>query len=169
MNHLNSIVVEGNVKGSVNYTEQVSTSVFEIEVKRDYKDGNNGKMKSEFTVVSIKAVGTLGVSAAKSGVDGRGVRIVGRLMNSGSQVMVFAEALDWKQRPVSAQEFSDLVWEYGASGTEVFESQGYPFNIRGYVVGAWAEIEPMLNKSTDDTTAEDAVISSWYKQFKEVK
>ena len=72
-----------------------------------------------------------------------------------------------KKYKVYEQEFNDLVWEYGASGTEVFESQGYPFNIRGYVVGAWAEIEPMLNKS-DDTTAEDAVISSWYKQFKEV-
>lgn len=166
MNHLNSIILEGNVKGSVYYTEQVSTSIFNIEVERNYKDGN-GK-KSEFTVVSIKAVGTLGVSAAKKGVDGRGVRIVGRLVNSGSQVMVFAEALEWKQKPVSEQEFSDLVWEYGASGTKVFNSGNYPSNIQGYVIGAWAEIEPMLNKS-DDTTAEDAVISSWYKQFKEVK
>ena len=167
MNQINSVVVEGNVKGSVEFTEQVSTSIFNIEVERNYKDGN-GKMKSEFTVIPVKAVGTLGVSAAKSGVDGRGVRIVGRLMNSGSQVIVFAEALEWKQKPVSEQEFNDLVWNYGASGTEVFESQGYPFNIRGYVIGAWAEIEPMLNKS-DDTTAEDAVISSWYKQFKEAK
>ena len=69
-----------------------------------------------------------------------------------------------KKYKVYEQEFSDLVWEYGASGTEVFKSQGYPFNIRGYVIGAWSEIEPMLNKS-DDTTAEDVVINSWYKRF----
>lgn len=95
MNHLNSVVVEGNVKGSVNYTEQVSTSVFEIEVRREFKDGI-GKMKTEFAVFPIKCTGNRALYVVKDAVDGRGVRVVGRLMNSGSQVMVFAEAIEWK-------------------------------------------------------------------------
>ena len=94
MNHLNSVVVEGNVKGSVNYTEQVLTSVFEIEVRREFKDGN-GKVKTELFTFPIKCTGNL-ACVVKDAVDGRGMRVVGRLVNSGSQVMVFAEAIEWK-------------------------------------------------------------------------
>ena len=94
MNHLNSVVVEGNVKGSVNYTEQVLTSVFEIEVRREFKDGN-GKTKSELFTFPIKCTGNL-ACVVKDAVDGRGMRIVGRLVNSGSQVMVFAESIEFK-------------------------------------------------------------------------
>ena len=93
MNHLNSVVVEGNVKGSVQFTEQVLTSVFEIEVRREFKDGN-GK-KTELFTFPIKCTGNL-ACVIKDAVDGRGMRIVGRLVNSGSQVMVFAESIEFK-------------------------------------------------------------------------
>jgi hypothetical protein len=95
MNHLNSVVVEGNVKGSVNYTEQVLTSVFEIEVRREFKDGN-GKVKTELFTFPIKATGNLALYVVKDAVNGRGMRVVGRLVNSGSQVMVFAESIEFK-------------------------------------------------------------------------
>ena len=94
MNHLNSVVIEGNVKGSVQFTEQVLTSVFEIEVKREFKDGN-GKMKTELFTFPIKCTGNL-ACVVKNAVDGRGMRVVGRLVNSGSQVMVFAESIEFK-------------------------------------------------------------------------
>ena len=63
-----------------------------------------------------------------------------------------------------------MVWNYGASGDKVFP-ETLSDNIKNSIVNAWTEIEPMLENSDindDDTSKEDSVISSYYKEcFKE--
>ena len=71
---------------------------------------------------------------------------------------------------MTEKEFNELVWNYGASGDKVF-TETLSDNIKNNIVNAWAEIEPMLENSDindDDTSKEDSVISSYYKEcFKE--
>lgn len=71
---------------------------------------------------------------------------------------------------MTEKEFNELVWNYGASGDKVF-TETLSDNIKNNIVNAWVEIEPMLENSDvndDDTSKEDSVISSYYKEcFKE--
>ena len=67
---------------------------------------------------------------------------------------------------MTEKEFNELVWNYGASGDKVF-TETLSDNIKNNIVNAWAEIEPMLENSDindDDTSKEDSVISSYYKE-----
>ena len=67
---------------------------------------------------------------------------------------------------MTEKEFNELVWNYGASGDKVF-SETLSDDIKNNIVNAWAEIEPMLENSNindDDTSKEDSVISSYYKE-----
>ena len=67
---------------------------------------------------------------------------------------------------MTEKEFNELVWNYGASGDKVF-TETLSDNIKNNIINAWAEIEPMLENSDindDDTSKEDSVISSYYKE-----
>jgi single-strand DNA-binding protein len=101
MNNLNSLIIEGVVKGEP-HKEEVGTSkrmYFTVEVARYYKtrDGNDATELSQFKVVAYGHMSTLPLK------DGVGVRIVGRLKQnkwtgsdgvSHSEVQVVAEHIE---------------------------------------------------------------------------
>jgi single-strand DNA-binding protein len=100
MNNLNSLIIEGVVKGEP-HNEEVGASkrmYFTVEVARYYKtrDGNDATELSQFKVV---AYGRMCDTPLK---DGMGVRIVGRLKQNTwvdggvthSEVLVVAEHIE---------------------------------------------------------------------------
>ena len=100
MNNLNSLILEGVVKGEP-HNEEVGASnrlYFTVEVARYYKtrDGNDATELSQFKVVAYGFMSTLPLK------DGVGVRIVGRLKQntwvdgdvSHSEVQVVAEHIE---------------------------------------------------------------------------
>jgi single-stranded DNA-binding protein len=100
MNNLNSLIIEGVVKGEP-HNEEVGASnrlYFTVEVARYYKtrDGNDATELSQFKVVAYGYMSTLPLK------DGMGVRIVGRLKQntwtddgvSHSEVQVVAEHIE---------------------------------------------------------------------------
>ena len=105
MNCLNSLILEGVVKGEPRY-EEVGTSkrmYFTVEVARYYKtrDGNDATELSQFKVVAYGLMSTLPLK------DGAGVRIVGRLKSyewsdgdgvSHSGVQIVAEHIEMRSK-----------------------------------------------------------------------
>lgn len=83
MNQLNSIILEGNLEGSVKYSEGDSgngQASFTISVRRYYKskDGDNAEEVSYFDVeVYGKMVGLM-----RKAREHQGLRVVGRLKQS---------------------------------------------------------------------------------------
>lgn len=103
MNNLNSLILEGVVKGEPHY-EEVGASdrmYFTVEVARYYKtrDGNNATELSQFKVVAY------GRMCGTSLKDGSEVRLVGRLKQNTwvdggvthSEVQVVAEHIEIKR------------------------------------------------------------------------
>lgn len=100
MNNLNSLIIEGVVKGEPRYEEVGASSrvYFTIEVARYYKtrDGNDATELSQFNIV---AYGCMTSAPLKDGV---GVRVVGRLKQNTwvdgdvthSEVQVVAEHIE---------------------------------------------------------------------------
>jgi single-stranded DNA-binding protein len=104
MNNLNSLILEGVVKGEP-HKEEVGTSkrmYFTVEVARYYKtrDGNDATELSQFKVVAYGFMSTLPLK------DGVGVRIVGRLKQNKwtdggvthSEVQVVAEHIEMRAK-----------------------------------------------------------------------
>lgn len=101
MNNLNSLIIEGVVKGEP-HNEEVGASkrmYFTVEVARYYKtrDGNDATELSQFKVVAYGHMSTLPLK------DGMGVRLVGRLKENKwtdgdgvahSEVQVVAEHIE---------------------------------------------------------------------------
>lgn len=103
MNDLNSLILEGVVKGEP-HNEEVGASnrlYFTVEVARYYKtrDGNDATELSQFKVVAYGFMPTLPLK------DGVGVRLVGRLKQNTwvdcgvthSEVQVVAEHIEVKR------------------------------------------------------------------------
>ena len=104
-NNLNSLILEGVVKGEP-HNEEVGASnrmYFTVEVARYYKtrDGNDATELSQFKVVAYGHMSTLPLK------DGVGVRIVGRLKQntwtdsegvSHSEVQVVAEHIEMRAK-----------------------------------------------------------------------
>lgn len=104
MNNMNSLIIEGVVKGEP-HNEEVGTSkrmYFTVEVARYYKtrDGNDATELSQFKVVAYGCMSNLPVK------DGVGVRIVGRLKQSTwvdagvthSEVQIVAEHIEFRAK-----------------------------------------------------------------------
>ena len=100
MNMLNSVILEGVVKGEP-HNEEVGASnrmYFTVEVARYYKtrDGNDATELSQFKVVTYGLMSTLPLK------DGVGVRLVGRLRQNTwisdgvthSEVQIVAEHIE---------------------------------------------------------------------------
>lgn len=85
---LNSVLIQGRVKGAVNHDGKVSS--FEIESVRQIADGQI------VTVVPVIANGKLGESSSEHLSDGREVRVVGRLGNSLSGLKLLAEHIEYR-------------------------------------------------------------------------
>ena len=104
MNCLNSLIIEGVVKGEP-HNEEVGASnrmYFTVEVARYYKtrDGNDATELSLFKVVAYGHMSTLPLQ------DGMGVRIVGRLKQvtweensvTHSEVQIVAEHIEMRAK-----------------------------------------------------------------------
>lgn len=102
MNNLNSLIIEGVVKGEPHEVEVGASKrvYFSVEVARYYKtrDGNDATELSQFKVV------TYGRMCDTRLEEGRGVRIVGRLKQSTwdeggvthSEVQIVAEHIEYR-------------------------------------------------------------------------
>lgn len=85
---LNSVLIQGRIKGPVDYDGNVS--IFKIESVRQTKDGQI------VTVVPVVADGKLGESSSEHLSDGREIRVVGRLENSLSGLWLLAEHIEYR-------------------------------------------------------------------------
>jgi single-strand DNA-binding protein len=107
MNHLNSIIIEGNIvsdpalKGTSN---GVAVCKFKIASDRFYK--KNFQLEKEVTFVEIESWGKLAETIGKHGYKGRGVRITGRLKqdrwdgpdgNPRSKLMIVANEIELRK------------------------------------------------------------------------
>lgn len=104
MNNLNSLILEGVVKGEPHNVEVWASNrmYFTVEVARYYKtrDGNGSTELSQFKVVAYGHMSTLPLK------DGMGVRIVGRLKQNTwvdggvtySEVLVVAEYIEMRAK-----------------------------------------------------------------------
>lgn len=98
MNQLNSIILEGNLKGKpkvlMNGDKRDGLS-FKIGVERYAKDREGNPVQS-VTVFEIRAHGILGETCYNNLKPKRGVRIVGRLAKDKNKVYVLAEHVEFK-------------------------------------------------------------------------
>lgn len=113
MNNLNSIIIEGNLTRDAELKEPSSgfkLCSFSVGVNRWFKNAN-GEGQTEVSYFDCEAYGKLAEDVAKSGIKGRGVRIVGRLKQNRwidaegkalSHVYVICEHIEFK--PIKKEE-----------------------------------------------------------------
>ena len=105
MNHLNSIILEGNLTkdGELKNTS-FSVCSLSVAVNRYYKN-KDGEGREEVSFFDVECFGTMAEMAAKKAVKGRGIRVVGRLKQDRwtdengknySKVKVIAEHIEFK-------------------------------------------------------------------------
>ena len=112
MNDLNSLIIEGVVKGEPHHEEvgAFSKMYFTIEVARYYKtlEGNYATELSRFKVIVYGHLSTWSLK------DGMGVRLVGRLKENKwtdkdgvahSEVQIVAEHIEIKKKEFSNDKF----------------------------------------------------------------
>lgn len=107
MNHLNSIILEGNVVRQAEMSEPAKgfkVCKFPLAVNRFVKN-QNGEASEEVSFFDVEAYGKTAESFEKQGSKGRGVRIVGRLKQNRwkdsegknfSKVFVVADHVEYK-------------------------------------------------------------------------
>lgn len=107
MNHLNSIILEGNVVRQAEFTEPAKgfkVCKFPLAVNRFLKS-DDGNTSEEVSFFDIEAYGKVAEYCEKLTTKGRGVRVVGRLKQNRwkdadgknfSKVFVVAEHLEYK-------------------------------------------------------------------------
>jgi len=115
MNHLNSILVEGNLVRDPNFRSTPSGNQvcdFTVATNRNYKIADQ-KYENEVSYFDIEAWARLGSACAQNLKKGRGVRVVGRLKQdrwtdtegkSHSRVKIVAEHVEFKPMSKATQE-----------------------------------------------------------------
>ena len=92
MNMLNSVILEGNIKG---YTKNCEFIDFVVASSR-YSMNENNERVEVITEVTCRVFGEM-VRACERCIEiGRGVRVVGRLSGSDGKIILVAEHLEWK-------------------------------------------------------------------------
>ena len=109
MNHLNSVIVEGNVVKKPDLREPApnfKVCSFSLAVNRFFRD-KNGDGKEEVSFVNVEAVNKLAEYATEKCTKGRGVRVVGRLKQDRwkneagkweSKMYIVAEHIEYKPK-----------------------------------------------------------------------
>lgn len=107
MNHLNSIILEGNVVKQPELREPVEgfkVCTICVAVHRFYKS-KNGESKEEVSFIEVETVNSMAEYAAQKCEKGRGIRVVGRLKQekwedsekkAHSKLVVVAEHIEYK-------------------------------------------------------------------------
>ena len=97
MNNLNSVLIEGSLEenAKVRTTKEGNDVIFlTINSNRYYK--KNDEVCKEVIQVQIEIWYNLSDIEKENLIEGRGVRIVGRLNQYGSQLVVIAEHIEFK-------------------------------------------------------------------------
>jgi single-strand DNA-binding protein len=114
MNHLNSILVEGNLVRDPNFRSTPSGNQvcdFTVATNRNYKIADQ-KYENEVSYFDVEAWARLGSACAQNLKKGRGVRVVGRLKQdrwtdtegkSHSRVKIVAEHVEFKPMSKATQ------------------------------------------------------------------
>lgn len=116
MNHLNSIILEGNLTkdGELKNTS-FSVCSLSVAVNRSYKN-KDGEWVDEVSFFDVECFGNMAEVAAKNAVKGRGIRVVGRLKQDRwadengktfSKVKVIAEHIEFKPMLEKPEEKAD--------------------------------------------------------------
>jgi single-strand DNA-binding protein len=107
MNQLNSLILEGNLEGSVKYSEGdsgIGKASFTISVKR-YCKNRDGEGMEEISYFDAEAYGNM-VDLMRKAREHQGLRLVGRLKqtvweddegNTRSRVFIVAEHIELKK------------------------------------------------------------------------
>ena len=127
MNAMNQIIIEGNVVRDSQIKEtQKGTRVATMPIasNRVFKD-SNGDFQSEVSFFDVQAWGQkFCESVAKNGIEGRGVRVVGRLKQvrwkndsgkSQSRIYIIADHIDFKPLPKESFQESENKENFGNS------------------------------------------------------
>ena len=92
MNMLNSVILEGNIKG---YTKNSEFIDFIMASSRYSMNENNERIET-ITEVTCRVFGEMVKACERCIQFGRGVRVVGRLAGSDGKIILVAEQLEWK-------------------------------------------------------------------------
>lgn len=92
MNQLNNLIIEGNL---VNWKREENVFNFIIEYNRFYKD-ENGDKQNETSFFNVECYGKLADFCEQRFKKGRGIRIVGRLKQVESKIVIIAEHVELK-------------------------------------------------------------------------
>lgn len=96
MNCLNSLILEGNLFGEPKFYPESKRLDFVVSVKRFYKN-DKGEDAEEISHFNVRAYGVMAENCKDHLSPERGLRIVGRLKEEDSVVIV-AEHLEFKPR-----------------------------------------------------------------------
>lgn len=114
MNHLNSLIIEGNVVKQADLVEPAAgfkVCRFPVAVDRWYKN-KDGNGVSEVSYFDVETYGHMAEVCAKQAVRGRGVRVVGRLKQdrwkdagdkTQSKIYIIAEHVEYKPKASTAE------------------------------------------------------------------
>lgn len=98
---LNSLIIEGKIRKVnplIDLSDGVTYEVFEVEVEHWYKD-KDGENHREVSVFSVRASGKFAEVAKEHAKIGRGVRVVGRLVQRRfedfSEIFIAAEHIEF--------------------------------------------------------------------------
>lgn len=97
MNFLNSILLEGIVSSSTVFDEVKETINFPIAVEHFHKN-EDGSEELETYHFNIRVHGKVAKFCKNKCNVGRGIRIVGRLKEEDSKVVVIAEHIEFKPK-----------------------------------------------------------------------
>ena len=95
MNMLNSVILEGNIKG---YTKNDGFIDFIVASSRYTMNENNERIEV-ITEIPCRVFGNLALHFEKFTEIGNGVRVVGRLSGSDGKIILVCEHLEWKYSP----------------------------------------------------------------------
>lgn len=134
MNHLNSVIIEGNVVKQPELREPaqgVKVCNVTLGVNRFFRD-KNGDGKEEVSFITVEATNKLAEYATEKCTKGRGVRVVGRLKQDrwkneagkwDSRMYVLAEHIEYKPKAVTGVEkTSEAVGSSSETDKKVLEA-----------------------------------------------
>lgn len=117
MNHLNSLIIEGNIVKDAEFYEPTpgfKVCKFTVAVDRWYKN-RNGDGVTEVSFFDVETYARMAEVCEKMGTKGRGVRVVGRLKQDRwkdsdgktvSKIFVVAEHVEYKPKPLTTEDKS---------------------------------------------------------------
>lgn len=104
MNSLNSVLIEGNVKGEVVQSlKEIPQAEFKIVSTLFYKEDpsihNSAVYVKKESTFCVETFGMLALHCVEDLTDGRGVRVVGRLrQRKDGSVIIVAEHVEFKPK-----------------------------------------------------------------------